>query len=62
MYMVKEVGHGGGIALLGRESQLVTILSSSLNYINTEVYLKDLSTWRLTGFYGFPERSRPHQS
>lgn len=58
LFMVEGEGHGGGLALLWKETSMVTIISSSLNYINAKVQLEGIPVWRLTGFYGFPERSR----
>lgn len=38
------------------------VIESSLNYIDIEVSEGGRSTWRLTCFYGYPERDRRQQS
>ncbi|XP_031101984.1 uncharacterized protein LOC116005889 [Ipomoea triloba] len=53
---------GGGLALLWRNSDSVTLLGYSNNYIDVRVTITGKPDWRLTCFYGFPERSRRQQA
>ncbi|XP_031094434.1 uncharacterized protein LOC115998904 [Ipomoea triloba] len=62
LFSVDRVGLGGGLALLWRESGMATLLSYSDNYIDVIVTMEGESPWRLTCFYGFPERARRHQA
>ncbi|KAK6133887.1 hypothetical protein DH2020_032377 [Rehmannia glutinosa] len=61
-YIDKIMGHGGGIALLWKEKNMANLLSFSSNHIDVEVHLKETATYRLTGFYGYPERNRRRES
>ena len=54
--------HGGGLALFRKTSGGVVIRSSSLNYIDFEVFNDQVGRWRYIGFYGYPERSRSVES
>lgn len=38
------------------------VLSSSSNHIDVEIWEKNVPSWRITGFYGFPERQRRKDS
>lgn len=42
-------GHGGGLALLWKQKDSITIKSSSLNHIDAEFKIEVMDTWRLTG-------------
>lgn len=53
---------GGGLALLWRDSGVASLISYSKNHIDVQVRLPGNDAWRLTCFYGFPERSRRQQS
>ncbi|XP_031101846.1 uncharacterized protein LOC116005747 [Ipomoea triloba] len=55
---VDRVAMGGGLALLWRDSDAATLMSYSNNYIDITVTLPGETPWRLTCFYGYPERSR----
>lgn len=51
------IGHSGGITVLWRSNTNVSVLGYSRNHI--DLLVSDLNgNWRLTGFYGFPERGR----
>ncbi|XP_060970043.1 uncharacterized protein LOC115713657 [Cannabis sativa] len=50
-------GHSGGVALLWRFSDEVVLLGYSLNYIDIKITTAREAPWRLTGFYGEPNRS-----
>ncbi|XP_031127477.1 uncharacterized protein LOC116029567 [Ipomoea triloba] len=50
-------GRSGGLALLWRRNNTTKLLSFSKNHVDVEVSIADLEVWRMTGFYGFPERT-----
>uniref|UniRef100_A0A2N9FI47 CCHC-type domain-containing protein n=1 Tax=Fagus sylvatica TaxID=28930 RepID=A0A2N9FI47_FAGSY len=53
---VDRHGFGGGLALLWRSSVSVHIQSYSIFHIDADVVMEDELKWRITGFYGHPER------
>lgn len=61
-FVVERSGHGGGIAMFWKDSVSARLLSYSNNHIDFAVKVDDLGEWRLTGFYGFPERRRRNES
>lgn len=58
MVVVEARGHSGGIALLWRNKDEVTLCSYSKNHIDVIVLPQDGMKYRLTGVYGEPDRSR----
>lgn len=46
LFIVDRVGMGGGLALLWRNSDLVTLLGYSSNYIDVKVIVTGKSNWR----------------
>lgn len=61
MFAVDSRGQSGGLVCLWRRSPLVTILSYSDRHIDMRITEDDNSAgWRLTGFYGVPDRSKRH--
>lgn len=62
LFTVAGTGHGGGLALMWKQVDSISIVSSSQNFIDTEVKLNNVDPWRLTCFYGFPERTRRRDS
>lgn len=61
-FAVNSVGRGGGLAVMWKRNVMCTILSSSSNHIDVEIWEKNAPSWRITGFYGFPERHRRKDS
>ena len=61
-FVVDSVRGGGGLVLLWKEMSWVKLISFSRNHIDVVVKIPDMREWRLTGFYGFPERSRRRES
>lgn len=61
-FTVSCVGHGGGLAVMWKRNVTCTILSSSRNHIDVEIWDHNAPSWRITGFYGFPERQRRKDS
>lgn len=62
VFYVDGGGVGGGLALFWKVKDSLRLLSYSKNHIDVEIRLPGSSEWRLTCFYGFPERSRRYQS
>lgn len=63
LFTVDCIGHSGGLALLWKEESNVTIMGYSRNHIDASVVLEEgANTWRFTGYYGNPERSRRRES
>lgn len=56
-FVVDCVGRSGGVCVLWKDSSLCSLQSYSQNHIDMKV-TDNHSDWRLTRFYGFPERSR----
>ncbi|XP_019179933.1 PREDICTED: uncharacterized protein LOC109175136 [Ipomoea nil] len=56
-FCVDRVGLGGGLALFWRDSDTVTLLSYSVNHIDVIIDIPGRPRWRLTGFYGHPDRT-----
>ncbi|XP_074355881.1 uncharacterized protein LOC141695541 [Apium graveolens] len=55
---VDPIGKSGGLALMWTEKDQAELLSLSQNHIDVKVCLTDMMEWRLTGFYGEPDRSK----
>lgn len=61
LLVVENVGHSGGLACLWKHSQMLKIKSYSHRHIDAIVSHNDGELyWRLTGFYGEPDRNRRH--
>ncbi|XP_031131888.1 uncharacterized protein LOC116033272 [Ipomoea triloba] len=58
LFYVDSIGRSGGLALFWRRNNTAKLLSFSTNHVDVEVCVTGLGTWIMTGFYGFPERSR----
>lgn len=62
-FVVDNVGHRGGLALMWNDMAQVDIKSFSNQHIDTEVSLDGGTTvWRFTGFYGIADRSKRRDS
>lgn len=61
-FTVAGPGHGGGLALFWKQANTVTVKGYSHNHIDTEITLESVVKWRLTCYYGHPERSRRRNS
>lgn len=55
---VDAQGRSDGLALLWKEKEEVELRSFSRNHIDVEVAVEGKDRWRLTGFYGEPNRSQ----
>ncbi|RVW31876.1 Transposon TX1 uncharacterized 149 kDa protein [Vitis vinifera] len=61
-FCVDRVKRGGGLAFLWRKAWMFSLLSYSQSHIDMEVLEEDGFRWRVTGFYGFLNRSQRHLS
>ena len=61
-FIVDSVKGDGGLTLLWKEKNWVRLISFSRNYIDVSIHIPDMPTWRLTGYYGFPKRTRRKDS
>jgi len=55
---VDRIGRGGGLALFWRNSLNCQLVDFSNNHITVELNEISLGTWRLTGYYGYPNGGR----
>ena len=62
LHVVDCCGYSGELALLWNDTDSVSVLDSSRNFIDAKVSLEQGGVWRFTGFYGFPERSKRRES
>lgn len=58
LYAVDRVGRGGGLAVLWKSTVDYDVIESTNNYINVQVMENSSAAWRLTCYYGLPERFR----
>lgn len=61
-FVVDAQGHSGGLAFFWKVSAEGKVLSHSQNHIDLEVSIQNLPRFRLTGFYGEPNRALRYQS
>lgn len=60
-FAIDCVGRSGGLCVLWRDAAACSLNSYSNNHIDLKIH-DSLGEWRLTGFYGFPERNRRRMS
>ncbi|KAJ9558242.1 hypothetical protein OSB04_012856 [Centaurea solstitialis] len=61
-FAVDAIGHSGGLGFLWRSADQASLVNYSQNFINLDVLHSTYGRFRLTGFYGYPERHRRSQS
>ena len=61
-FVVDSVRGGGGLMLMWKEMSWVSLISYSRNHIDVTVRIPGMTEWRLTGYYGFPERNKKRDS
>ncbi|CAI9777924.1 unnamed protein product [Fraxinus pennsylvanica] len=54
--------HSGGLALLWKEQNMASLIRLSRFHIEVEVTIYDQPKWRLTGYYGTPNRNKHRES
>lgn len=55
-------GHSGGVAVLWRNSNSISVSNFNNNFITVKVIENNVAVWRLSSFYSYPERSRQKAS
>jgi hypothetical protein len=55
-------GRSGGLAILWNDKVKCKIVNYCRNFINVEVDEAEKGVWRLTCYYGYPERGRRRQA
>lgn len=61
-FSVDRIGHSGGLAILWKQNVDCEVMSYSQNHVDVCFLDNNTAYWRLTCFYGFPERSRRKNS
>ncbi|XP_074342398.1 uncharacterized protein LOC141679917 [Apium graveolens] len=61
-YTVDAQGHSGGLVLFWRNKDEVTVQSHSKNHIDVIVEVHGKFKYRLTGFYGEPDRTKRNET
>ncbi|XP_074372587.1 uncharacterized protein LOC141713189 [Apium graveolens] len=61
-YSVDKHGQGGGLEVFWNNKINCTIFSDSQNHVDIRIQERNGVDWRLTYFYGFPERERRQAS
>ncbi|XP_074322706.1 uncharacterized protein LOC141659680 [Apium graveolens] len=57
-FAVDEVGRSGGLAILWKITVICNVIGSSQNHVDMHIIKTGIPVWRLTSYYGFPERER----
>ena len=60
MFVVEGVNSGGGITMLWKENNSLSLLSYSRNHVDKMVHSLSHGPWWLIGVYGYPERGWRH--
>ncbi|XP_074346816.1 uncharacterized protein LOC141685620 [Apium graveolens] len=61
-WSVDSQGRSGGLALMWDKSIHCEVVEADSNFIDVNILNNNVSIWRLTGFYGYPERTRRRDS
>lgn len=61
-FSVDRIGRSGGLAVFWKSHVECQIAGYSQNHIDLQFLNNNVVTWRLTCFYGYPERSRRKNS
>ncbi|XP_074356683.1 uncharacterized protein LOC141696441 [Apium graveolens] len=61
-FAIDKVGRGGGLAIMWKRTIDCRVVNHSINYIDVHIMNRSNVDWRLTCFYGLPERNRRHDS
>lgn len=61
-FSVDRVGRSGGLAILWKSNFTCEVLTYSRNHIDVAVLEDNVHAWRMSCFYGYPERERRRDS
>ncbi|XP_060965138.1 uncharacterized protein LOC133034129 [Cannabis sativa] len=61
-FTVEAIGSSGGLAFFWKIAEEACLLGYSQNHVDFEITVTGTSSWRLTGFYGEPNRSLRRQT
>lgn len=61
-FTVDSIGRSGGLALMWKHNVLCSVVGHSSNFIDAHILNQGVADWRLTGFYGYPDRSQRRES
>lgn len=61
-FVVDRIGRGGGLAILWKRTVGCKVIDFSLNHIDVHIMERLNVSWRLTCYYGFPERDRRQEA
>lgn len=61
-FAVDKRGRAGGLAIFWKHTMVCEVIDSSQNHIDVIISETNLMKWRLTCYYGFPERERRRQA
>lgn len=61
-YAVSRIEREGGLATMWKRNVDCHVGDASSNFIDIYIKERSIISWRLTCFYGFPERTRRHES
>lgn len=61
-WTVECVGRSGGVAMFWNSNVKCVVFNHGVNFIDAQITNVNEVKWRMTGFYGFPERARRRES
>lgn len=61
-FTVDSVGRSGGLTLLMKHNVMCQVVGHFSNFIDVHILDNGVACWRLTGFYGYLQRSRRRDS
>lgn len=62
VFTVDKIGRSGGMAVLWNRKVECQVIDSTRNHIDLHVMENSVAVWRLTCYYGYPERSRRREA
>lgn len=61
-FAVDVVGRSGGLAVLWKSVLNCRVIGSSANFVDVHILENSIPVWRLTCYYGLPDRERRHEA
>lgn len=61
-FAVDVVGRNGGLAVFWKSVINCRVIGSSANFVDVHILENSIPVWRLTCYYGLPERDRRHEA